>query len=240
MNDSLGARMKQNYELPFRTILPWRMPVIVRLDGRCFHTFTRQVGAVRPFDDTFIDNMADLALYLCKGVATMQFAYVQSDEISLLLHPYKRLTSQPWFGNEVQKIVSVSAGLASQWFSRAYNAEAVFDSRVFVLPEAEVCNYFVWRQQDAVRNSIAMLAQAHFSPQQLHGKDVREQQSMLLEKGVEYGHLPTCQQRGFCVVRGAGGRGMADDDWAIEWQPPLFKEDRQYVERWLATEDETE
>lgn len=228
---SFGDRMKYNYEEAYKLRLPSRMPVIIRLDGKSFHSFTKRIGAQKPFDALFIHTMSALARYLGQQVQTAQFAYVQSDEISLLLHPYKRLTTQPWLGNEIQKIVSVSAGMASQFVARSYKQEAVFDSRVFVLPEAEVVNYYIWRQQDAMRNSVAMLAQAHFGPSKLHQKGIKEQQAMLITgHGIDWSDLPAHKQRGLCVIKTDGG-------WVVDWDIPVFTDDREYIERFLRAED---
>ena len=138
MADDFGARMK-GYERAFRTTLPLRMPVILRVDGRAFHTLTAR--CTRPFDVGVSSAMDHTALALCEEIQGAVFAYVQSDEISVLIHNYKRLNSGAWFGNEVQKMVSVSASIATRAFNVAapeHLRRATFDSRVFVLPEAEV------------------------------------------------------------------------------------------------------
>lgn len=194
---SLGDRMKGYYEEAYKVVLPMRMPVILRLDGRCFHTLTRKMD--KPFDTKFIGMMSSLAMHLCHEVATAQMAYIQSDEISLLLHNYKRLTSQAWFGNEIQKIVSVSAGAASAYFSLTLGRYATFDSRTFVLPEAEVCNYFIWRQQDAIRNSVQALAQSLYSAKQLYKRDQSELLAMCDVKEKPWRFLRTHLQRGFVI-----------------------------------------
>ena len=162
MNDSLGDRQK-GYEKAFNYILPRRMPVILRIDGVCFHSLTK--GMERPFDSRLIDTMNYTALELCRQIQGAKLAYIQSDEISILIHNYTTLNSQPWFGNEIQKMVSVSAGIASasfnyarfkQWFLDVREGKggtfhldsiplATFDSRVFILPEADVTNYFLFR-----------------------------------------------------------------------------------------------
>jgi len=163
MTDSLGDRMK-GYEKDFRTKLPDRFPVIMRVDGRAFHTWTR--GCEKPFDETLIGAMNDCAISLCKEIQGAQVAYVQSDEISILIHGYKRFNSETWFGNQVQKMCSVAAGITSvamsfesmKMFGRYKVAH--FDARVFIVPESDVVNYFLWRQNDWTRNSVQMLARS--------------------------------------------------------------------------------
>ncbi len=226
---SIGDRMKRNYETPFRLTLPWRSPVVIRLDGKAFHSWTS--GLKRPFDEGFIGQMQELALYLCKEVQTTVLAYVFSDEISLLLHGYKRLNSEPWFSNQLQKMVSVSAGLASAKFTQITGRIGVFDSRVFTVPEADVVNYFLWRQQDAARNSIQMVAQSLYSHKELHAKGEPELHELLYQKGVNWNDYPTQLRRGSCIRR-------IDDEWAIDREIPLFSENRLYVGSLLAIEQE--
>lgn len=228
MKKGIGDRMKENYELPYRMVLPMRLPTVIRIDGRCFHSFTR--GMDRPFDEQFIENMGELSKYLCHEISTAQMAYVQSDEISILLHPYKKLESQAWFANEIQKMVSIAAGLASSWFSRKYGKEAIFDARVFVLPEAEVCNYFIWRQQDATRNSIQMLARSLYSPNQLFKKNVNVLHDLIVEKGKNWNDLETYKKRGMCVIK-------KDEKWMVDKEIPVFTENREYINNLLTVDE---
>src|SRR5271170_4800406 len=113
-NDNLGDRMKQ-YEDSYRLHLPIRTPVILRIDGKAFHTYTK--GLKRPIDENLVEVMNLTAEYLCENVQGTQLAYVQSDEISLLLVNYKSLDTQSWFDNNLQKMVSTSAGMASAKFT---------------------------------------------------------------------------------------------------------------------------
>lgn len=125
-NTRIGDRMKRNYEDAYRLTLPCRTSVIIRLDGKAFHTWTR--GLDRPFDERFIGQMQQLAVHLCSQVQTTALAFVFNDENSLLIHGFKRPESQPWFGNILQKMVSVSAGMASARFTEMTSRLAVFDS----------------------------------------------------------------------------------------------------------------
>lgn len=221
---TIGDRMKQYYEDAYRIKLPMRMPVIIRLDGRSFHTLTK--GINKPYDDTFIQYMAFTGERLMKEVQNAVVAYIQSDEISLLLHNYKRLNTESWFDNNVQKMASVSAGIASSYFTYLLCGElATFDARVFVLPEAEVCNYFIWRQQDATRNSIQGYAQSMFSQKQLEGKNCGELQNMMLiEHDFNWDNVDTHKKRGYCIY-----------DNKTDFEPPIFTENREYIENHLIT-----
>lgn len=109
-SDTLGDRMKA-YENVSRVHLTRRCPVIIRLDGCHFHTFTK--GMSRPFDDIIIKTMQLTAQYLCENIMGCRLAYTQSDEISLLLTDYARIESEAWFNNNLQKLVSVSASMAT-------------------------------------------------------------------------------------------------------------------------------
>ncbi len=237
-SDSLGDRMK-GYELAYRSVMPRRMPVILRLDGRAFHTYTR--GAAKPFSTRLMDAMDTAAAEVCKEAQGATISYVQSDEISILLHNYRSLVTCPWFDNQVQKIVSVSASIAAVSMTLSsqhifgHTKPASFDARVFVLPEAEVCNYFIWRQQDAIRNSISMLAQSLYGHSELIGKSCSEMQTMMLtEKNINWNGLPTAQRRGRCVYRKVDDDGRSD--WVVDQAPPIFTQDRQYIEMHLSTE----
>ena len=198
MNDSLGDRMKNNYESIANIRLIRRMPVIIRLDGRAFRTLTRKCE--KPFDGKFIQTMLSTAKHLCEEIQGCKCAYVQSDEISLLLTDYDKFTTEAWFGNELQKMVSVSAALASSKFTVTWGNLATFDSRAFNLPREEVCNYFIWRQKDWIRNSIQMLGQANFSHKQLQHKSCSEIQDMLHEKSINWVDLPESRKNGVLLL----------------------------------------
>ena len=139
--DSLGDRMKK-YEGAYRISLPERMPVILRIDGKAFHTYTK--GCKQPYDQSLVDVMDETAKYLCKNIMGARVAYVQSDEISILLNNYHDLNTQSWFDNTLQKMVSVSAGMASGVFTslspKIFGAVklATFDSRAFIVPKEDV------------------------------------------------------------------------------------------------------
>lgn len=116
-NDNLGDRMK-TYENVTRTHLTRRTPVIIRIDGKAFHTFTR--GFVKPFDDILVETMQDTMKYLCENIEGCVLGYTQSDEITLVLCDYKKLTSQAWFDNNIQKMCSISASIATLEFNRKF------------------------------------------------------------------------------------------------------------------------
>ncbi len=116
--DDLGNRMKTFYEEIPKTKLMRRCPVICRIDGKAFHTFTR--GFKRPFDDVLIKTMQETAKYLCENIQGCSLAYTQSDEISLLLIDYQRFETSAWFDYEIQKMCSISASMATMAFNRIF------------------------------------------------------------------------------------------------------------------------
>ena len=117
-NDNLGDRMK-TYENVTRTYLTRRTPVIIRIDGKAFHSFTR--GFKKPFDSVLIEAMQQTMKYLCENIEGCVLGYTQSDEITLVLCDYKKLTSQAWFDNNIQKICSISASMATMIFNRFFD-----------------------------------------------------------------------------------------------------------------------
>ena len=115
--NSLEDRMK-NYEQVSKERLMRRCPVIIRIDGRAFHTFTR--GFRRPFDEVLVKTMQDTTKFLCENIQNCVFGYTQSDEISLVLVDYQKLNTDAWFDNEIQKICSITASMATMAFNRIF------------------------------------------------------------------------------------------------------------------------
>ncbi len=121
-NDSLGDRMKK-YEYVTRTHMVSRMPVIIRLDGKAFHTFTR--GFERPFDVVLSNTMQDTMKYLCENIQGCVLGYTQSDEITLVLVDYKKIDSASWFDNNIQKCTSIAASMATFAFNKFFQKNVI-------------------------------------------------------------------------------------------------------------------
>lgn len=243
MPSTLADRMKE-YEQVAQGRLARRVPVILRIDGKAFHTLTR--GMDRPFDERLIKCMWETAVALCKEVQGCRLAYIQSDEISLLLTDWDRYESQSWFDYRVQKMVSVAAGIATAAFGRAFAREfagtkfadrlPMFDARAANYPRHEVANYFVWRQLDWVRNSVHMLGRAHFSSKALHRKHAGIVKEMLREAGHPWEDLGPALQLGVCVIKSAGAPDLGvRPEWVLEPCLPEFTtpEGRQFIEKHL-------
>lgn len=199
--------MKQNYENAYRFKLTRRTPVIIRLDGKAFHTLTR--GCEKPFDEDFYESMYATMLALCRDIQGVRCAYMQSDEISLLLTDFETIQTEAWFDYNLQKIVSISASIASTTFSLNWKDGehiALFDSRAFNIPKDDVKNYFIWRQLDWIRNSVQMLSQAHFSHKELHKKNQEAMHEMLHEKDINWADLDPKWKNGTFLFK--------DDGWS--------------------------
>jgi len=271
MKDELGDRMKSFYEDRTRTKLPRRSYTIIRIDGKAFHTYTK--GLERPFDMWLMEDMDATAAYLCKNIQGAKFAYVQSDEISILITDFDDLGTHAWFDNNLQKMASVAASMATAEFNRLRlmrgfgNYEqtpmqgraiisqfnmAQFDARVFQIPfAAEVENYFIWRQQDATRNSISSAAQSLYSPKELNGVKTDGMQEMLFQKGINWNNYSPREKRGSLIrkverkfiksdsikaVAKTPNTQVIDDKhiftrskWEADPETPIFTQDREYL-----------
>lgn len=232
--DPLGQRMK-SYEAATRLVLPRRTYTVVRVDGRAFHTFLRH--ASKPWDDDVVHTMKTTTQRLCGALDGAVVGYTQSDEISVVLQDFENNGTQAWFGGVVQKMASIAAATATNAFSGAYGARTdpgdwptppLFDARVFTIPDVvEVANYLIWRQRDAIRNSILSLAQAHFPPKAMHGLSTYALMEMLKnDKGVDWEKdVSPGLQRGWMVRKVQEGEGeQMRSRWDVD-AAPIFQAD---------------
>lgn len=218
--DTLGDRVKR-YESVSKPLLTRRTPVIVRVDGKAFHTFTR--GCDKPFDKQLIKAMVYAANETAKQMQGFKLAYVQSDEASFLITDYDTLETSAWFDYEVNKIVSITASLFTahfnDWLRKNHNSTktlqglAVFDARAFNVPHDDWQNVFIWRQRDWERNSVQMLARSLYSQKELHGKNVTQLHELIRAKGHDWESLGLPQRWGTFIKRdGHTFFGRADYD----------------------------
>jgi tRNA(His) 5'-end guanylyltransferase len=216
---TLGDRMK-GYEGISRHYLSKRIPVIVRIDGKAFHTVTRKSFG-KKWSQDFTSMMVETAKAVQKEMSGCSIAYCQSDEITFLITDYKTISTSPWFDYNVQKLSSVSASIAASTFSLLHGKAVSFDGRSFSIPQDEVANNFIWRQQDATRNAIQMAGYEYFSHKQLKNKSCNDIQEMLFaEKGINFNDYPTIRKRGFCIINGK-----------LDNEIPIFSKDREYIEK---------
>jgi len=269
--DSLGDRMKTYYENRYRFYLTRRTPCIIRIDGNSFHSFTR--GFAKPYDMVLKQSMWETAEYLCSHIMGAKFAYVQSDEISILVLDYSsKLTTEAWFDYNIQKMASISAGMATMAFNAAFRKYVVneklssnyiadtavymkklntafFDARVFNLPEHEVVNYFIWRQQDAERNSVNMYGRQFMSQSEMHSKNSKEIRRLLEEKYHNpWENNSTFFKRGVCIQKVQyeeffkapnGNTGtVRRNRWDVNLEIPIFTQDKEFISNYLIIEEQ--
>jgi len=201
---SLGDRIKE-YEGVYKQKATRRTPLMIRVDGKAFHTFTK--GMKKPFDMGFIRAMYQSAALTAAEMQGFKAAYIQSDEATFLITDYDKLETEAWFGYNIQKIVSVTASLMTGFFNELmegkilYHQSANFDCRAFTIPKEEVVNAFLWRAQDWHRNSVQMFARSYFSSKELHGKDETNIMEMLEGIGLDWHNLTPEEKYGMFIVR---------------------------------------
>jgi tRNA(His) guanylyltransferase len=182
------------------------LPVIIRLDGVSFHKWTK--GLQRPFDEQLVQLMTETTKFLVEETNAV-VGYTQSDEITLILYSDSR-KSDIYHKGKKQKILSKLTGKCVSFFNEKrkellpeHDKIANFDARIYQTPTLEdAVAQLLWRENDATKNSISMLAQSFFSHKQLQNKNGNEMQDMLmLEKQVNWNDLPVRYKRGTYVKR---------------------------------------
>ena len=195
----LSIRMKSYEFVETEDKFDGSLPLICRVDGRSFSKFCKRFK--KPYDENISTLMKETAKYLLKET-NADLAYHQSDEISLLFKPIDPPKQRMFDGSKI-KLTSVISGMTSSFFMRSLiklsqeqnidmdNVIPHFDSRLFSVPNMiEAGNYFVWRQQDAKRNSISMMAQSIFSHKSLQSKSGEEMLEMIKLSGNDYHSMP--------------------------------------------------
>ncbi len=223
MNDDFGDRMKR-YEgrESDRTFMPF-LPTLARLDGRSFHTFCR--GLEKPYDENFHSLMVEVTRFLMQEAVPLA-GYTQSDEISLVWT--STAESQAFFNGRAQKMTSILAALASVEFNRLLpqylpkkaHLRPVFDCRVWQVPtREEAANTFLWRENDASRNSVLAAGQAVFSHKELQGLGTKKvQEKLFQERNINWNDYPAWAKRGSWFRRRWQSRPFTTED--LEKLPP--------------------
>jgi tRNA(His) 5'-end guanylyltransferase len=209
--DATASTVFKRLEHAHRTHLPSRSFAVIRVDGKGFSKYTRKL--VRPFDAKFSADMQATALLLTENVQGAVAAYTQSDEISVVLSDLSSPDAQAWFGGQVQKVVSIAAALVTA--TATFNSLrpkagglAVFDARTPLDGEEQVAGYLRWRQDDAMKNSVGMLASHHFSHRQLQGVSVERRSACSSRRTGSPGTSSpsTCARGPSSAASGAGSR----------------------------------
>lgn len=204
--DDLDNKMRIYERSLDQVILP-DMYMVARLDGRSFTKLTKETCKFEaPFDVRFRDLMVNTVKALMDCGFRVQYGYTQSDEISLLF-----TLGDNTFGRKVRKYDSILSGVASASFSAELGKIAVFDCRIIPLPNAErVRDYFLWRQEDAHRNSLnswcywilrkegmPVEMATHF----LEGRTTAFKNELLFKRDINYDTLPSWQKRGIGIFK---------------------------------------
>jgi len=221
---SLGDRQKayENIETS-RTLIP-TLPIIARIDGKSFHTFTK--GLKRPYDEGMSQLMVETTKALV-GTTHARIGYTQSDEITLVFHA-DSFDSETYFNGRTFKLVSVLASIATATFNSLKSEYipikkdvlAYFDCRVWNVPnKMEAVNCLIWRERDATKNSISMAAQSVFSHAQLMNKNGSEMQEMLFRQGINWNNYPTFFKRGTYVGKRHLSRKLTSEE--LSSLPPM-------------------
>lgn len=208
---TLSSRMKE-YEDALDFHIIHRLPIVLRIDGWKFSSFTQKLRVEKPYDRRLSEAMADTAIAVAKKIQGCILGYTQSDEISLVVRTDQSDDTTPWFNGRILKMASVTASFATAAFNRLLIAEdvAAFYCRPIALPSmTEVVNNLIWRQQDATRNSILNAALFDLGKKvgrgtarkMSHGKNVKELQEILWKNGINWNDYPTEYKRGVVIFR---------------------------------------
>lgn len=226
---SLRSRIKA-YEEASNYKLINGLPVVIRLDGKAFRTFTRDFK--KPYDEIVSSCMQSAMLKVCKEAQNCVMGYTQSDEITIIVCDYLSQDATAWFNNRKSKIEPTTASMVTLAFykqlmkevlkykeklddeslekeskyiralEKAIDSDVCFDSRAFNVPQYEIANIFIDRQGDAERNSIQMLAQSVLGKKEIKGiSNKKLQDIMFTEKGVNWNDVPTKFKRGSCCIK---------------------------------------
>ena len=215
----------KSYESIPRISLTRRIPVMIRVDGRAFHTYTNK--AKKPFDSLIMHAMLSAALNSAKDMQGFKVGYVQSDEASFLLTDYESIETEAWFDYNLQKITTAAASDMTMFFNDyiekykidpelwdtkdfpdalRFNGMARFDARAWNIPVEEVSNYFLWRAKDWERNSLQMYCRSIFSHKQLIEKKKENMHEMLHQAGKNWTNdLSDWERNGVFIIKGEEG-----------------------------------
>ena len=202
MSNDLGKRMKKYENVFCSQKLLNRVPVIIRVDGRSFHSFVKKFHLKQPFDEYLIDAMIQSAKFVAENLQGFKLGYVYSDEASFLITDYDRINSSGFFGYKTFKINSIVSSLMSlrfkDFYTDFYNG---FDCRCFNVPKEDIPNYFLWRLRDCERNSLNMYARSFFSHKELQNKNKQDIHEMLYKIGQNWTSLDDKLKNGIFLIK---------------------------------------
>lgn len=199
-----------------RLFIP-HLPILARIDGRSFHTYTR--GLNRPFDEGLIKLMQETTKFLVQE-SNAKIGYTQSDEITLLFYS-DTSKSQVFFNGKIFKMVSQLASMTTAYFNANVpkyipshvDKLAFFDCRCWQVPRKEdVVDNFIWRELDATRNSIEAYARKFYSDKECFKKNQSALQEMIFQKGYNWNNLPSHIKRGTYIRREVVKRKLTEEE----------------------------
>ena len=213
--DPLGNLIK-GWEASYERTAQRGMPLVARLDGRAFHSLCANME--KPYDPLFHKCMIGACEALLHDMIP-QIAYTQSDEITLCWNISQDSKAEYPFGGRIQKLASVLASIATNGFNRYYHPffneshSATFDCRIFQVPTTEdLVRVFQWRENDAMKNSVSMLAQAQFSHKELHGVGTGQKISLLEQRGIKWADQTPHFKRGVYLKRQYHQRILSEEE----------------------------
>lgn len=207
--DTLGDRCK-NYESIYERYFLPKTPIIVRVDGKAFHTWVKKVKCKKPFDKVLINSMFNSAKKVAENMQNCVGLFAQSDEVTFVMDDTSTIETQQWFGGRQNKIESITSSMMTAFFNnefylsylidsmREHNPEcppAFFDARAFQVPKEDVANVLLWRVKDWERNSLNMFCEQFFSHKELQGQGRADRHEMLHKIGHNWATECTDQQK---------------------------------------------
>ena len=215
----LNERMKMYEDIESKRILIPKLPICVRVDGKGFSKFTKDM--IRPFDKNFTDSMIETMKFLIEETDAI-IGYTQSDEISLILSDIK----EPFFKGRISKLNSIIASIATAKFNELIHKHypnkplAFFDCRVWNVPNRlEAANVLLWRYLDCIKNSISMASYIIFDEKELNNKNSSEKIKMLLDKGIDWNKYNSCFKYGTFARKELIQKKFTPEE--IELLPPM-------------------
>ena len=197
--------MMKEYEIYSDLRVPVNSKIIIRLDGRSFHSFAQKMGLTKPYDDNFYKVMVEVCKDLFEEFSSI-FIYTFSDEISILLDKIP-------FNGRIEKINSVFASFTSSSFALNYDEDfpkpVAFDSRIIPVNDCDVYDYFKWRQDEAWRNcvngyGIHFLKSKYSATQaneKINGLNLSDIHELLFQNGINLNDVETWKKRGIGLYR---------------------------------------
>ena len=248
---TIGDRHKA-YESVYDSTIIRRIPVIIRADGRSFSKVTRRIR--RPYCNKMLNLMSLTMLETIKQMDGAVFGFQQSDEITFVLKNDQELETEPWFGNRIQKLCSITSSMVTYIFNEALSnmedppeliGQTIFDTRVFAVPDySEAVNNLVFRQQDCIANAITGAAYAELGRQfgkktayrLLHGKSLEERQGLLKDEcGIDFtAHYPLSFRHGVGAYRAphvleVEAGQITKQKWILDFELPKFTDSREFI-----------